>query len=242
MTNTFSYDTITAENIVSRGNLPNEFLHIPNHEMKIREYERDRKRLIGWELHCSTLTEYYKNKWIPRGLRSHLRPTLFSEKKEFCERFESILNKCSLDLILLTIEELQTSIGKLALQIKTTEDQLTSTTPEEEITKTKERINKQLQEYQKYAEQGKRQKFVRGAEDYKLERVYRWKGNQQQQYYRGYRHPHYSGSSASDSDRSGHHEPRFLGNAPRRGKSRRGGPGGAGGNQEGRIQTRSQTH
>ncbi|XP_044125048.1 uncharacterized protein LOC122922499 isoform X2 [Bufo gargarizans] len=242
MTNVFSYDTSTADSIVSGVNLSSDFLHIPSHELKIRDYERDRKRLIGWELHCSTLAEYYRTNRIPRGLRSRLRPTLFSDNTEFSTRFENILNKCSFDIILLTIEQLQKSIEDLSKKIEITETTLITTAPEEEWKKAKDKIEKQLSEYKKHTELNKRQKFVRDAEDYRLDNVYRWKKSPQYNPWNN-RYQQYSGSS-SDSDRSGNykHPARFLGNRRRGRGPGPGAPGEVAGDSQGsQVQTRSQT-
>lgn len=88
----------------------NDFLHIPSQELRTQDYEQASKRLIAHDLHCTTLAEYFRLNRNPRGLRSHLQPTLLKENYDFCQRFESILNKCSLDLMVLTIEFLQKSI------------------------------------------------------------------------------------------------------------------------------------
>lgn len=148
----FSYDAKTVEDIISKVHLSSQYLQVPAHELRVRDYERINKKLITHELHCSTLTEYFRCSRIPRGLRSNLRPTLFSENTEFCKRFEGILNKCSLDLMILTIEFLQQSIDENAQQFKTIEDQLTTTMKDEEWKITKEKIQKFSEVYRKNTE------------------------------------------------------------------------------------------
>ncbi|KAM3920057.1 uncharacterized protein RB166_014495 [Leptodactylus fuscus] len=151
-----------------------DFLHIPAVELRIRDYEQQSRKLASQELHCTTLADYYRTNRIPRKLRSHLHPTLFKEDELYCKEFENILNRCSLDLMVLTINYLQKSIKKTREQISTIELQLTSCLPEEKWKALKAKVEKSLTEFRKETELKKREKFLRDMEDYRLKRVYRW--------------------------------------------------------------------
>lgn len=238
MAESFTYDAKMVEDILSKVNLPNQFLQVPTHELGIRDYER----INSHELHCSTLTEYFKCTRIPRGLRSNLRPTLFSDNKEFCKRFEGILNKCSLDLMILTIEFLQQSIEEKTKQLQVIEEQLTATLKSDDWKIAKEKVQKSSEDYRRNTELRKRQKFLRDTEDYQYKRVYRWQeGHQMGRNQDRYRYEYGSGSSGSDSAGSAY-GPYFLGPGRPRGRRptrARGGAGGVG-REEPRMYTRSQ--
>ncbi|KAM3929193.1 synaptonemal complex protein 2-like, partial [Leptodactylus fuscus] len=127
------------------------------------------------ELHCVTLAEYVKNLRIPRGLRMSVVPTIFKDDKDFCSQFELILNKCSFDIMTLTVTFLQKSITSLRAQIERTEAQLRTSTSETEFTTLKEKTEATLLQYRKDLQTQKRKKFLRDQEDYQNDRVYKWK-------------------------------------------------------------------
>ncbi|XP_044133459.1 alcohol dehydrogenase 1-like [Bufo gargarizans] len=207
---TFSYENSTAEEIVSQVHTSSNFLHILPSEFRSRDWERESKKLIATELHCTTLAEYFKQKKIPRGLRVHLRPTLFPNNNEYCNKFESIINKCSLDIIVLSIEFLQKSIIDSKEKLTAIETQLVSTIPAEEWADLKQKTERILNDHQKYLETTKRNKFFRDSEDYQLQRVYRW---QWQSSSTGNDYSTYTGyaSSSSGSERStGYRNQRFF--------------------------------
>ncbi|XP_044147091.1 uncharacterized protein LOC122935385 [Bufo gargarizans] len=197
--NTFSYDNAIAEEIVSRVNASSNFLHVSHSELKSRDWERESKKLLSAELHCTTLAEYHKQKKIPRGLRVHLRPTLFPSNTEYCTKFESIINKCSFDIIVLSIEFLQQSIKESQEKLTSIETQLVSTISADEWSELKKKTDTILEEHRKFLENTKRNKFVRDSEDYHLKKIYRW---QWQGTSKGsdYSFPGYA-SSSSGSDR-----------------------------------------
>ncbi|OCT84276.1 hypothetical protein XELAEV_18022430mg, partial [Xenopus laevis] len=152
-----------------------EFLHTPHPETRRRDLERALKRSVALELHSCTLAEYHGLKHIPRGLRVHLCPTLFSENSEFCKKFEGILNKCSLDIITITIEYIQKELVTVSEQVSTIEAQLTHlSNREEDFASLKAQIDKTVLRFREETEECKRRKFVRDAEDYVNALVYRW--------------------------------------------------------------------
>lgn len=99
-----------------------------------RDWEQEQRRLLSYESHAVTLTEYHRLGRIHRGLRVNLHPTLFSDDEELKENFERILNKCSMDIMPLTIERLQGAIEALNPKIKGIEQQLRDSMNGEEFT------------------------------------------------------------------------------------------------------------
>ncbi|XP_075681737.1 uncharacterized protein LOC142737755 [Rhinoderma darwinii] len=238
---TFAFDSTTTANILAQVTNSGDFLRIPPQELRTRDYEKELRKYTSYDLHRTTLAEYHRLERIPRGLRSHLRPTLFSDDEEYCQQFQRILNKCSLDLILLTISHLQTRISESDIKIKALENQLSATLSPSEWENLKTRTDIAINDFSKTIQLRKRDKFQRDATDYDNNRVYRW--NESSTYANSWRQPRQQTEnfSSSGSDSSiGRRPPRFLGN--RRGRN--GPPGGRGGDGRGRdtnIQTRSQT-
>ncbi|XP_077112543.1 uncharacterized protein LOC143767907 [Ranitomeya variabilis] len=242
-TDTFAFDDTAATRILGKVTSSGEFLKTPPQELRTKDYERERRRLTSFDLHSVTLAEYYRLNRIPRGLRSHLRPTLFSDKPDFCEKFQKILNKCSLDIILLTIDFLQTAIIESEAKLTAIEEQLSTTLTATDWSSLKTKTDKTIDEHRKYLQDKKRSKFQRDSEDYASGRVYRWNDSVSTYTRRGYSGPRQYGPYSSDSDSStSGPQNRFLFGRPssrpntRPGGDRQGGPPG---NRE-RMTTRSQ--
>ncbi|CAJ0935756.1 unnamed protein product [Ranitomeya imitator] len=237
-TDTFAYDLATSSTILSQVTGSNEFLRTPVHELRTRDFERESRRLISYDLHSTTLAEYHKQSKIPRGLRCNLHPTLFSDNPEYCEKYKKILNKCSLDIIVLTVEYLQKAIAETKQNIQTIETQLTATLSSAEWTTLKEKTEKALAEHRKNLQERKRQKFQRDSEDYSNNRVYKWTDSSTTRNpWRRPRFPRNNGSFSSGSDSS-----TTSGRQHFLAKGRRGGyrHGDAQGDQSERMTTRSQ--
>ncbi|CAJ0949097.1 unnamed protein product [Ranitomeya imitator] len=155
---TLSYNQVEVSSIISQVTTPGTFLHTPSEELRTRDFE----------------PEYHRVQRIPRGLRVPLRPTLFHDNTEFCTKFESILNKCSMDLIVLTIDFLQKEITDLKSRITTTEQQLNNTLSPEDFRTLKTRLDHTTTELRDNLQARKRSKFLCNTEDYKNNQVYRW--------------------------------------------------------------------
>ncbi|XP_075188198.1 uncharacterized protein LOC142260821 [Anomaloglossus baeobatrachus] len=234
---TFSYDQDQVTNILSRVTVPVSFLTVPSEELRSRDYEKELRKQTALELHCGTLAEYHKAQRIPRGLRVQLRPTVFSDNPEYCTKYESILNKCSMDIIVLTIEYLQKEITELTPKIHSIEDQLSNTLSTTEWDKLKLKTKETIAGFQKTLQDRKRLKFIRDQEDYARHRVYRWRFMD----FNSTRRPNYnrySASSSSDSESYSSNSSRFLDTRQHPG-GRQGGVRGRP-NPSYRIQTRSQ--
>ncbi|XP_077137110.1 uncharacterized protein LOC143795030 [Ranitomeya variabilis] len=174
---TFSYNAEETSNILARSTFNSDFLKIPPREIRGRDLERELRHFTNIELHCATLTEYLRAQRIPRGLRVPLRPTLFRDSSDYCTKYEQILNKCSFDIITLTIEHLQKAISTSSEAIKSIEAQLSSSGPPEELTALRDQISKSIEKHRRETEERKRIKFNRDTEDYERQQVYRWQDN-----------------------------------------------------------------
>eukprot|EP00079_Xenopus_tropicalis_P039349 XP_017953120.1 PREDICTED: uncharacterized protein LOC108648909 [Xenopus tropicalis] len=91
-----------------------------------RKLDQLRRRETAWALHSASLAEYIKAQRIPRGLRVSLRPALFKEDQEFVAKWNGILNKCSLDLMTLTVQQLQSGLKEVRQQVHILEEPLKS--------------------------------------------------------------------------------------------------------------------
>lgn len=67
-------------------------------------------------LHGTTLSEYWRNKCIPRGLRIQKEPTIGKNDKTFVHQWGDIL-KCSLDLMLLIVEHVSKEAKEVEVKI-----------------------------------------------------------------------------------------------------------------------------
>ncbi|OCT55961.1 hypothetical protein XELAEV_18004663mg [Xenopus laevis] len=151
----FAYTELEAASIATLTKGSRDFLHTAHPEARNRNLERLSKRAVSLELHGCTLAEYYRLKRIPRGLRG-------------------ILNKCSLDIITLTIEYIQKELLTVSEQASTLETQLAQTASQEELANTKARLEESMLKFRLETETRKREKFLRDAEDYTSGRIYRW--------------------------------------------------------------------
>ncbi|XP_053572258.1 LOW QUALITY PROTEIN: hematopoietic lineage cell-specific protein-like [Bombina bombina] len=164
----------TTIDILCSHNSRGDYLRTVPGETSGKEYEAMQLKQMKWELHANTLAEYYRVKRIPRGLRMNTRPTLLSNNKIYCDKFEAILNKCSYDLIVWTVECLQTEMELQEVNIKKCKDDLQTCLSNDEFQEMEKRIATMIAEEQKAIKETKRAKFIRDEEDYRLGRVYRW--------------------------------------------------------------------
>lgn len=80
-----------------------------------------KKKEIHMKLHGSTLSEYWGSKQIPQGLCIQKPPTTGKENEDFNKRWCEILNKRSMNLILLIIEEVSKQKKDIEKQIENQE-------------------------------------------------------------------------------------------------------------------------
>lgn len=132
-----------------------------------------KKKAIRKRLHGSTLSEYWRNKRIPKGLRIQKRPTIGKNNEEFNQKWCEILNKCSMDLMLLVIQEVT----------KQKEDIEKDIEKQELLMKEKlgdnhahicDSIKQTLQEFEDDLITYKLEKYKRDANDYQTGKIYKW--------------------------------------------------------------------
>ncbi|CAJ0965393.1 unnamed protein product [Ranitomeya imitator] len=170
---TFFYNATEAADIVSRVTASSDFLQIPPQELKNRDLERESKRAVNLELHTLTIAEYLKVQRIPRGLRVPLQPTFFKDDKDYYTKFEHILNKCSFDLMTLTLSFFTEEFG--ISQCPGSGDRnpaLEFYAPGRIPGGKKQKNQKTLQSFRRELEKRKRTKFLRDTEDYQQNRIY----------------------------------------------------------------------
>ncbi|OCT78643.1 hypothetical protein XELAEV_18029728mg [Xenopus laevis] len=162
----FSYTEVQAEEIVAAFAQSAGFLRVPVSSQLQRKLEGLNRRPIDLELHAETLAEYFVNKRIPRGLRISLRPTLFAGNEEFRLRFAQILNKCSYDIMTLTVEFITKELKVVHNEIQK------AGINAQELSELKEQIQIKLDKYKQDNEKQKRQKYNRDTVDYERGRIY----------------------------------------------------------------------
>lgn len=171
---TFCYTQSDIDSIITQFSDPNNPF-IKDDSILKRQFESLKRKVIQYNLHTTTLVEYLKAKRIPRGLRINLKPSFCREDKEFCTKWYHILNKCSLDLIALTIEGIQGQIHSINQAVidtqKKLETQLTST----DLKTYLETVNTSIDQYKTDTLALKLRKYRRDLLDYEEGRVYTWR-------------------------------------------------------------------
>lgn len=120
-----------------------------------------------------TLQKYIQKDMIPRGLRLKKIPTtVFSEN--FKTDWDSILSRCSLQLMELLVKYEEDKLIQLAADITTAETEIQNfknqSNLQEELTKMQENINKQESSLMAV----KKKKFQCDLQDYAQQQVYEW--------------------------------------------------------------------
>lgn len=103
----FSLEDSEAQNIITQQSLfddwqqENPTVSVLNEKSKMSYLE---KKEVGLKWHVISLSEYWQNNQILRGLTMNKKMTLGNQDPEFISKWEEILNKCSVDLTWLFIE------------------------------------------------------------------------------------------------------------------------------------------
>lgn len=171
---TLSFNETDSErilaNLIGEGN----FLVEEEQRPTTKQLEYIRKKEINYHLHAVTLAEYFRAKRIPRGLRILLKPTLCRDNPDFITKWRCILNKCSLDLVLLTVEELQKELTKIHTEAEELTNRLKSTLTNDEIKTMLGDLENTLKIHKNEIEKVKVKKFKRDTYDYANDCVYTW--------------------------------------------------------------------
>lgn len=134
--------------------------------------EKDKKL----ELHAITLSDCWRKEMIPRGLRISKFPSFGKDSPEFKQKWEAILNKCSLDLMLLLIEEAKMQRAELRQQIEETKQTLAPAPLDlrEQSETTERKIQEDIDKLSKTLAQSKLEKLRRDQQDYENGTVHSW--------------------------------------------------------------------
>lgn len=167
---TFEFTEEDARRILVEEDDMETYLSTEDDKWKLEKLYHDETRL---RMHGSTLSEYFKNKKIPRGLRIHKAPTIGKYDEHFVKRWGEILNKCSLDLMLLIIEHTTTEAQRIKTELNTLENNL-----KEKMGPTFPKIEKDikdsLREYKEHLHAVKIKKYKRDTDDYARNEIYKW--------------------------------------------------------------------
>lgn len=175
--NSFSYSTEEGKHIVVSDSLLAE---VSPHEVEDRDYlYSDLKRLsekdIRLHWHTITLSDYWREKRIPRGLRIKKFPSFGIEDIAFREKWEAILNKCSLDLILLIIEKTKKEREQVQERIRELREETSKVKDDIQTIPFEDKLKESLEKFTMELKQYKLKKFKRDERDYKDGNVYQWK-------------------------------------------------------------------
>ncbi len=152
-------------------------------------------------------------------------------------KWEQILNKCSLDLMLPIVEKTKAEKEKTDADIKLLESQIAAQVNTEEFNTITNNITSSLKSFEKELQSYKLKKFERDTKDYADGKIYEWRDERRK--LRRPRPAHrppanerlsaslskYDSSQTSDADSQRDHKP-FLANAKPRRNWRGGGGGG----------------
>lgn len=170
--NVFAYTEEDSEQIL----FPALTMEMPvdSLEAQCSRLERLRKKEIRALLHGSTLSQYWRNKRIPRGLRIGKVPTLGREDPELCRKWCDILNKCSLDLMLLVIEHQNKKLATVKKDIADLETELKTKFSSAQLKELLQKCDEQISAYKMEIQQTKIEKYRRDTLDYRNDMVYPW--------------------------------------------------------------------
>lgn len=138
-------------------------------------------REVRTNLHAITLSDYLRNKQIPRGLRiTKLQPTVGRDNEAFCDKWCQILNKCSFDLMALIIQEATEQLSNIREEITVLQADLTRNMADKaKLTKIENDLLNYKADTEHEIKSVKMRKFKRDLEDYKSQQVYPWRNTLQ---------------------------------------------------------------
>ncbi|CAH2247993.1 Hypothetical predicted protein, partial [Pelobates cultripes] len=142
------------------------------------ELIRLKKRETDLDLHGLFLSDYHRRLQIPRGFRIKNIPTIGRAKPKVCKKWIAVLNKCSLDLILIIIEDVKEDLIKIRQRITQLEAKEALLLTSEEAAPTLLKLEQNVKEYKTNLIRFKREKQEKVKNDYTEHRVYRWLSGQ----------------------------------------------------------------
>lgn len=122
-------------------------------------------------MHGSTLSEYWKNKKIPRGPRIQKALTIDQTSEQFVKQWSEILNKSSLGLMLLIIKQVTQEAQEIQLEIQK-QDELIKQKFGDAFIKVEQSVMETTQRYKESVQETKIKNYKRDTEDYRRNEVY----------------------------------------------------------------------
>lgn len=175
--NTFFFTKEQGLDIILKDSLLTEEIGLA-HDDGVAKLLVDLKKLKEKEckldLHAVTLSDYWRTEIIPRGLRIKKFPSIGNTDDAFKQKWEAVLNKCSLDLILLLIEEAKTHKSGLQEEIKNLESKICLLHNQDQINTQIKKLEEDMAKFTDNLRKIKISKLRRDQRDYKEKRVYYW--------------------------------------------------------------------
>ncbi|XP_041437200.1 uncharacterized protein LOC121399718 [Xenopus laevis] len=186
------------------------------------ELLRLKKKEIELHLHGVSLSDYYRENKVPRGFRINNTPTLGRNNADFCKRWCQVLDRCSLDLMLLVIEEVGRELKLVRSDLSSFNKTHLKTLQSDRETEWLVRLEEQTGKFKAELLAFKSAKRLKVIQDYKENTVYLWQQNasvrKRRMEWRTRRSPArsaQSGASESEGETSAQETPRqqvpFLG-------------------------------
>lgn len=170
---TLSYTETEIENIL----LPDSGLFL-NPSPPTEDFTKRLKHLsqkeIRLQLHGITLSEYVRTRRIPRGLRIQKAPTIGRTDETFCTKWCEIMNKASLDLMVLIIDYTKKELTKIKEEISEIEEKIQTSTDPPALQAAKEEMQAIMDKYKEETQKNKLSKLRRDTMDYRNGKVYPW--------------------------------------------------------------------
>ena len=168
-----SYSNEEGRNIIVTDSLLTPEVNGATCDLKKTQYELRKlmKKDMEHKWNIVSLSDYWRAERIPRGLRMNKFPATKGDAS-FKDKWEAILNKCSMDLMLLIIEDGKKQREELQTQIALIESSM-HLTPEQSAPFYK-KITDDIHRAEEDLKAKKAEKFQRDAEDYQQDRVYKW--------------------------------------------------------------------
>lgn len=173
--NTLFFTTEQGKNIIVKDTLFSEDAesvatnHASLNDLK-RLLEKDKKL----ELHAITLSDYWRKEMIPRGLRINKFPSFGKDSPDFKKKWEAILNKCSMDLMLLLIENAKAQRAEIDERLAEVKPVVFSNLAHTEADELEKKLRDSINELASTLTKHKLVKFKRDQQDYDEENVYSW--------------------------------------------------------------------
>lgn len=175
LTKTFEFSEDDYTRIVMTESLFNDS-NIQDNRASIIALKKLQEQETRLYLHAVTLSDYLRMKKIPRGLRITKKPMYGKDDASFCDRWCEVLNKCSLDLMALTIQETSRQLQTTREEIQSCKQSMTENiTDEERRTQVLNECENWRQTLEKEIKEYKKQKFERDMGDYQRGAVYKWR-------------------------------------------------------------------